>query len=412
MLLERAQAAGVPIYACGGSVRDLLLRRTVRDVDLLVEPEHADAVETMVRSLPSADLAVAKHGRFGTLVVRCAGASLDIAVARSETYARPGALPAVGPATVREDLARRDFRVNALAVPLCGRGDPARAGIEAVDGAFADLRETRLEVQHARSFHDDPTRALRAARLAPRLGFKLSPRSRSALTDAVRDGAFGGVSGDRFRREVEKLFSDSVLGLDPAAALRLLAAWHVLDAVEPGLEFPRAAVTPVRRLGRALQHPPWKLARHRPWISGLSLWLAELPLPLRQRVVSRLSISGAPAERILGFRKLRDRLVARLLRARGRGEFDGELGELDEEQVLALHAFAPPAVRRRVVRWAVEDRHRRPGLTGSDLRQLGLEGPAIGRVLARVRVAYLDGALASREEALTLARELVRRVRR
>jgi len=272
-----------------------------------------------------------------------------------------------------------------------------------------DLRDRRLAVLHRQSFHDDPTRALRAARLAPRLGFTLARGTRSALSDAMRDGAFGGVSGDRFRRELEKLFAEAPLGLDPAAALRLLSDWHVLGALEPGLELPRRVVTPLRRLGRSIEAPPWRFARHRPWVAGLALWLAELSPTLRKRTLDRLSVRGETAARIAGFRKLRDRVIPQLERSRGRGAVDAVLSEVDEEQLIALHAAAAPALRRRIVRWAAEDRSRRPSLTGADLLELGLEGASIGRVLAQVRATYLDGDLANREEALALARELARR---
>lgn len=408
-LCEGVSAEGVTLYAVGGPVRDLWLRRRVRDLDLLVEVDHAGAVERIARGLEIDGLQVVKHDRFGTFELRGAEVDLDIAIARRETYARPGALPTVEPATLAEDLERRDFRANALALPLCGVEDPSRAPVEAVPGALLDLREKRLTALHSRSFHDDPTRSLRAARLAPRLGFKLARETRSALSDAMRDGAFGGVSGDRFRREFEKLFSDATLGLDPVAALRLLEGWHVLGALEPGLALPRPALTPLRRLGRSIADPPWRFARHRPWVSGLALWLAELSPALRKRALDRLSVRGETAARISGFRKLRDRTIRHVSRARGRGAVDSVLGELDEDQVIALHAFAAPALRRRIVRWAAEDRGRRPSLTGTDLVELGLEGDAIGRVLARVRAAYLDGTLANREEALALARELARR---
>jgi tRNA nucleotidyltransferase (CCA-adding enzyme) len=408
-LLERAAASGIQVYAVGGPVRDLLLHRPVRDLDLLVEAEHAAAIERVLRRLAGRELELVKHERFGTFELRGPEVELDLAIARREAYAHPGALPSVEPATLAEDLERRDFRVNALALPLALVDDPARAPVEAVAGALADLRESRLAVLHRRSFHDDPTRALRAARLCPRLGFKLARGTRSALADAMRDGAFGAVSGDRFRREFEKLFAEATLGLDPAAALRLLADWHVLGALEPGLEMPRAVSTPLRRLGRSIADPPWRLARHRPWVAGLALWLAELQPMLRKRALERLSVRGETAARIGGFRKLRDRAVQKLTRSRGRGAVDAVLGELDEDQVLALHSFAEPALRRRIVRWAAEDRGRRPSVNGTDLVALGLEGAAVGRVLALVRTAYLDGALANREEALALARELARR---
>jgi len=411
LLRELASAERVPLYAVGGPVRDLWLGRPLRDLDLLVEVEHAEAVERIARGLEGDGLRVVKHERFRTFGLRGADVELDIAIARSEKYARPGALPTVEPATLAEDLERRDFRVNALALPLSGVEDLSRARVEAVPGALLDLREKRLTVLHGRSFHDDPTRALRAARLAPRLGFKLARETRSALSQAMRDGALGGVSGDRLRREFEKLFSDATLGLDPAAALRLLEGWRVLEKLEPRLGLPRAALTPLRRLGRSIANPPWRFARYRPWASGLAVWLAELPPALRKRLLERLSLRGETAARIVGFRKLRDRTLGHVSRARGRGAVDAVLGELDEDQVIALHASAAPAVRRRIVRWAAEDRGRRPSVTGTDLVELGLEGEAIGRVLTRVRAAYLDGTLANREEALALARELARRIR-
>lgn len=409
--LARTRAAGVPVYAVGGPVRDLLLKREIRDLDLLVEAEHADGTERILRDLPVEGCQFTRHARFRTFVVQHRGETLDIAVARAETYAHPGALPQVTPGSLREDLARRDFRVNALAVPLAPPEGVERVSVEAVPGALSDLREGHLEILHDRSFHDDPTRALRAARLAPRLGFKLTASARTGLTAAVRDGAFGGVSGERFRREFEKAFSDAPLGLDPAAALRLLSEWHVLAALEPGLALPRAVVAPIRRLGRSLAQPPWELRRHRPWVPGLSLWLAELPPALRRRVIARLKVTGATATSILGFPKTRDHFLRRLPRLRGRGAVDRAVRDLSEEQLLALHAASQPAGRRRLHRWAQEDRQRRSPITGTDLQKLGLEGVAIGRVLLAVREAYLDRRVETREDALTLARELARRTR-
>jgi tRNA nucleotidyltransferase (CCA-adding enzyme) len=264
-------------------------------------------------------------------------------------------------------------------------------------------------VLHPRSFHDDPTRALRAARLAPRLGFTLSRGSRSALRDALRDGAFGRVSGDRLRREIVKLFDDSALGLDPARALRLLADWHVLGALEPGLTLEREVVVPLRRLGRAVEAPPWRRGRWRPWVAGLELWLAPAPPSLRRRVLRRFSVRGETAKRIDAFAKARDGWLRGLERARGRGAIDGLLRQLDEEDLHALYAVVAPSMRRRIVRYAVEDRSRRAPIGGDDLVAIGLEGPAVGRALARIRAAYLDGAVSDRSEALALARELSRR---
>jgi tRNA nucleotidyltransferase (CCA-adding enzyme) len=305
-----------------------------------------------------------------------------------------------------EDLARRDFGVNALALPLSAAARDRHAGIVDPTGGLGDLSRRRLRVLHARSFHDDPTRALRAARLAPRLGFSVSRASRSALRDALRDGVFGRVSGDRLRREIVKLFEDAVLGLDPARALRLLADWHVLAALEPGLSLPPEAVLPVRRLGRFVADPAWHRAGWRPWVSGMEVWLAPLQPALRRRVLRRFSVRGETASRIQAFSAGHERWLAALARARGRGAADAVLRGLDEEDLHALYVSADSPVRRRIARFAAEDRSRRLPVSGDDLVALGLSGPAVGRALARIRIAFLDGAVKDRAEALALAREL------
>jgi len=213
------------------------------------------------------------------------------------------------------------------------------------------------------------------------------------------------VGGERLRREFEKLFSDARLGLDPVLALRQLASWGVLPALEPGLDWPKSAAAPVRRLGKALAESPWKAQRCRPWVPGFALWLAPQRPRLRKKALERLAVRGETADRIVGFPKERDRVLGRLGRARGRGAVDGLLSGTHEEVLHALYASAEPAVRQRILRWAAEDRGRRSPVNGDDLTAIGVEGPAVGQLLARIRVAHLDGAIANREEAMALAVE-------
>ena len=403
-----SEAVGSRVLIVGGPVRDLLLGRPIRDVDLLVEA-GAEVVEEIARRSAPEDARIVTHGRFGTIRMETGETRLDLAAMRSETYSRPGALPTVSPGSLDEDLRRRDFSINALAIDLSpGAGEKRLPVIDEV-GGLEDLAAQRLRVLHSESFHDDPTRVLRAARLGTRLGFSLARPTRSALRNALRDGVFGAVSGDRLRREIEKCFTDAALGLDPPVALRRLAEWHVLTALEPGLELPGVSVTALRRLGRSVGAPIWRGPRHRAWVSGLSIWLAPLPPALRRRTLTRFNVRGEGAKRILGFARLRDGILRQLGRARGRGAVDAALYGISEEDLLALHAVADPAVRRRIERWAAEDRLRRVPMSGNDLTEKGLEGAAVGRVLVRVRAAFLDGEVANREEATALAEELVRR---
>lgn len=411
-VIEAADADGVSVLLVGGPVRDLLLGRPLVDVDLLVDdpdPERAGELAERAAAAVGEGAGVTRHERFGTATLRGPDAALDLATVRSESYAHDGALPTVGPGTLEQDLARRDFTVNALALPLSRSACAAHPEIVDLVGGRADLGKRRLRILHERSFHDDPTRALRAARFLPRLDFALGRPTRTSLRNALRDGAFSRVSGERLRREVVKLFEDASQGVDPSRSLRLLHDWHVLGALEPGLELPRDAVLPLRRLGRAIAQPPWPPARWRPWLTGLGLWLGPFPAQLRRRTLRRLALRGDPARRVVDLPRAAERCLRALPRARGRGAVDALLAPLGEEELFGVYALAEAGLRRRIARFAADDRHRKPPVSGADLTEAGLSGPTVGRALERIRAAWLDGAVRSRDEALALAAEVARR---
>ena len=413
VLLERiaqtAAARGTALYLVGGPVRDLLLARPLRDLDLLVEEDARALAEAVIEGHPAAGLTLESHARFGTLQLRAGEAALDLARTRRERYATPGALPEVEPGSLAEDLWRRDFGVNALVLPLDAKNPTRLQTVIDEVGGLADLAEGRLRVLHPKSFHDDPTRAFRGARLAARLGMKLERRSRNALRDALRDGAFGAVSGERYRRELSLVFEEPRQGADAGRILQLLSELHVLAALEPGLELARDRQAPLRRLSRSIELPEWPAPRWRPWISGLSIWLAPLTSVARRRALERFAIRGEQAARILRFPVEAERTLRALEKARGRGAVDALLGDLAEESLQASFALADVAIRRRILRWGAEDKRRRAPVVGTDLTELGISGPDVGRGLARIRAAFLDGEIANREEALVLALELARR---
>lgn len=405
-LCEAGDEVGTGIHLIGGPVRDFLLGRLMRDADLLAEPRvgEADAAAVAARlALPSVRVVV--HKRFGTVRLEGEGQSLDLATVRRETYASPGALPKVAAGDLDDDLRRRDFSVNALAVPLNATAREGRPALIDPGQGVDDLRAGVLRTFHVRSFHDDPTRALRAARLAPRLGFRLARSARSSLRAAVRDGAFGAVKGERYRAEFEKLFADPVLGLDPSRAAVLLHEWHVLAALEPGFAFPKEARMPLRRFGRdVVALPPED--EEALWVAGLRLWLASLDAPLRRRVLRRLAVRGEAARAIVGHPTERARLLRELDRARGRGALDAVVRGLPSATVRALLAEAQAPLRRRLLRWRREDRSVALPVSGTDLVEIGLAGPAVGRALERIRLGVLDGVVRGPEDALALAREV------
>jgi tRNA nucleotidyltransferase (CCA-adding enzyme) len=405
-LAEAGDRLGLGVALVGGPVRDLLLGRRGVDVDLIVEPRagaDGEAARRLAEAVLGPGEAIVAHDRFGTVTLAGPAGTIDLAAARAERYAAPGALPLVSPGTLEQDLARRDFGVNAMAVPLNAVARAGRGALVDPLGGQGDLAAKRLRVLHGRSFHDDPTRAFRAARLAARLGFRLEGASRHGLTAALAAGAFDAVSGERFRAELAKLFGEP----DPGRALAWLERWGVLARLSRGLSLAPEARRAAGRLGSLLAAAPAGEAPD-PLETGLCVWLGPLAPAVRRRALERLALRGRPAARVQGFSALARRSARALLRARSRGAADAVLRALGREELFALAAGADAASRRRILRHAREDRALRLPIDGSDLAALGLAGPALGRMLAAVRRACLDGEVGNRAQALAFARRRMR----
>jgi len=208
----RAAAGEAPVYLVGGSVRDALLGLPSANLDLAVEGDGIELAKRLGGEL------IRTHPQFGTAVIEIDGLVIDVATARTESYPAPGALPEVEPASIEDDLARRDFTINAMAVPLSG--EPALIDPH---GGLADLEQGLLRVLHDRSFVDDPTRALRAARYAARLGLRLE----SGTEQLLRAADLSTAGSYRLDRELARLDAE----LTAPRARELLEEWELADAV-------------------------------------------------------------------------------------------------------------------------------------------------------------------------------------
>ncbi|MDQ3927827.1 MAG: polynucleotide adenylyltransferase, partial [Chloroflexota bacterium] len=232
-LLRRASALaserGWNIYLVGGYVRDVLLKIPDYDVDISVE---GDAVALAALLAEQLSVPIQAHDAFGTATLDLgAGLHLDFVTARKERYEKPGALPTVEPGTIQDDIARRDFTINALAVRLLPGGP---SDLLDPHGGIHDLQSRIIRVLHDGSFVDDPTRIFRAVKLAERLGCKIEPHTLELVLRAVRDGALYTVSMARISREL-------LLILEEPAADAILATLDrlgVLGALYPGLAWP------------------------------------------------------------------------------------------------------------------------------------------------------------------------------
>ncbi|HWX86707.1 MAG TPA: hypothetical protein VNX67_00880 [Solirubrobacteraceae bacterium] len=226
-LLEAAELHEGRVELVGGAVRDIMLGSPPRELDVIVDSGVERLGGVLAERLQGT---LTLHERFGTAVVRGSEANIDLATIRAESYCVPGALPDIQPGTPEQDLERRDFTVNAIALGLAGE---YAGGLRAALSALDDLAARRLRVLHDASFREDPTRILRLARYAARLGFEIEPHTAVLLSEALRAGALHTLSGQRLGAELRLALAEP----DPVASLAELDRIGVLSAWEPGLSF-------------------------------------------------------------------------------------------------------------------------------------------------------------------------------
>ncbi len=285
-----AAAHGARAFVVGGLVRDAVLERSsaVHDLDVVVE---GDAL-AVARALADAVGGVlVEHERFLTASVTLPDRRrVDLVTARSERYERPGALPHVLPALIAQDLRRRDFTVNTLAVELASGG----FGLLDPLGGGADIARRRLRILHPLSFVEDPTRIFRAARYAARLGFALDPWSARCQTLALTLAPYPALSPARIVAELERILADA----DPATALTALARAGAFRLLDPRFRSTRAGLTRLRAVPETLA---WTRARAvpAPPLELLATALAaDQTAEIGAATLRGLGLSGAPLERV------------------------------------------------------------------------------------------------------------------
>ncbi len=390
---ELLAAAHDGVHLVGGAVRDLLRGEAPRELDIVVEGE----LEPLLQAL---DGEAHVHDRFGTATVAVDGARVDVAQARRERYSRPGALPEVEPALLAEDLRRRDFTVNALAVALAGTH---RGSMTAVEHACDDLAAGRLRVLHERSFLDDPTRLWRLARYRARLGFAVEARTAELAADAVAGGALRTVSLARIGAELRLALGEA----DAVAALAALDELGVLAALHPQLGFDAQLAREALELlsmaeGGAGPDP-------RPDLLLLAVVFQPLAADLQEGVEREMhalldGMEFPAAERDLVLRAAScAEVLADELSYTEEGSEIYEVASYESLEGVALAgALGGPLSNADVAahRWLDELRNVRLEITGADLLAAGLtEGPEIGRRLQAALCAKLDGELGDGREA-------------
>ena len=395
----------VPVFVVGGIVRDLLLGLGTFDLDLVVEGDGIAFARAFVRDTGGQ---VTVHDRFGTAtVILDSGPKIDIATARKESYAQQAALPLVAPASIQDDLLRRDFTINALAVRL----NAQRFG-EVVDvcNGRSDIADQRIRVLHGRSFLDDPTRIFRAIRFEQRLGFRMNRSTLVLLHDAIATGVIGRLSSHRLSEELKRVFSERC----PRLVIARMGELGVLRAIHPKLAWSPKLKGMLKGVENAVAWHKRNLPKQKlkVWLLYVMALLEGLPPKSVADILKRLALSKHEAEAIRSGHANARAVLRRLAKRPAPKPSDTyrTLAGFIEEAVMFLLASAKPESVKRLIRvYATTHRSVKPSLTGASLKSLGLKpGPQFKKILDRLLDARLNGDVSNDVEERELAEKLAR----
>ncbi|HNX50859.1 MAG TPA: CBS domain-containing protein [Thermoanaerobaculaceae bacterium] len=400
---ELATADGMRAFLVGGAVRDVLLGRPLEDVDVVVEGNGIQLAARLAEALGGHSH---PHEPFLTAVVHLPGGlRVDVATARTEFYRRPAALPEVETSAIRQDLYRRDFTINAMAMGLA----PGHRG-ELLDffGGRRDIERRQIRVLHSLSFLDDPTRVLRAVRFSTRLGFGVASETRTLVAVAVSEGVFAHLSGERLRDELALLLEED----HPAEALGELANLGVFDTVLPGVAWSQ----PLRRfVGQLHEVLAWAALEEVGEETRWPTYLVALATRAGERggeaLARRLALSGRLGRMVGEARGRIEKALAALAQDRLRPSEVVALVERNERAVVLVTMAMAGEETRRLLRQALTVWMRLPvPVTGARLRAAGVRpGPGLGEAMRRTRDAMLNGEVAAEnavEHAIAVALRL------
>jgi tRNA nucleotidyltransferase (CCA-adding enzyme) len=409
------------LYVVGGFVRDLLLGVPTLDLDLVVE---GDAIRLARQLADRHGGRVRSHARFGTAnwvpdrsdeeTWYLSEQGLDFVSARTEFYERPTVLPQVERSSIRQDLHRRDFTINTLAIDLT----PVHWG-ELLDyyGGERDLKDGYIRVLHSLSFVEDPTRILRAVRLEQRLAFRIEERTDELLRNAL--DLLDHTTSERIRQEFYLILEEE----RPCDIIYRLKELGVLHRLHPYLRCDTWLRTRFCRMRRVLAEGGWPLAgeprsditggsavRRRPdpawYLALLTFRLGEGNL---RAFMSRLKIVSREADLLCQVHGLRRYLACLEEERQKPSTLVGWLDHVSREALFVLWvATDSTQAREQIECYDHTYREARPLLTGEDLKEMGLEpGPIFGNLLELLRGARLDGEVKSRSDEEALAEELL-----
>ncbi|MEB3284243.1 MAG: CBS domain-containing protein [Candidatus Sericytochromatia bacterium] len=387
-------AEGQALFLVGGAVRDLLLGRPNLDADFVVEGDAIEVAKRFVQGQPGATFRA--HPTFGTAHIYLAdGKTMDVASARTEHYESPGTLPRVAFSSIKQDLARRDFSINCLAIRI---DSDARGELIDFFDAQNDIKHRELRVLHNLSFIEDPTRVLRAVRFEQTLGFHLEARTEEFARFAFATGAFDAFGGERNKLEISRLLSTRA----PLKALERLNELGALRLLSPELTLDDTAKCRLRRLHVTLRRMALEDTHDR-WLAWLAVCIHPLGADRVRTLCEKLNLAGKQISQI---EKLETLAHDRDIADKDSLAMVELLRPLSIPMLAALYACTTErAVRRAVLTFFFRWRHISLRVSGRDLQHLGVPaGPEYSRIFNQLLALRLDGRIGADDELTWLNR--------
>ena len=391
VIADQAAASSMPCYLVGGFVRDLLLGRPVNDLDVIVEGDAIKLGEGLVNAHGGK---LTPHLKFRTAIWQPAPDTstpdtIDLITARNETYLNPGALPTVRPSTIEDDLHRRDFTVNAMAVRIDGEHfgellDPL--------GGQVDLEKGLIRVLHPRSFIDDPTRIFRAIRYEQRYSFNFEPSTLN-LINPESLAVITRLSGERIRHELDLIFEEE----HSFKMIQRVGSLNMFDRIHPNLPLFNTNYSDFMDMDPTLGFPVDRVAM------GYMLWLMNLSADVIQSISNRLDFDSDLYHAVWAVSQL-----SRSLPYLANSTPSEWTYAIEKLPLLSIYVVYLVSRENALLDYLSVWRHIKPHTTGDDLKSRGLPpGPRFGEILTQLRSAWLDGQVKNAQEEKELLNTLL-----
>jgi len=416
---QEAEKRGWHLYLVGGAVRDLLLAQAasgtlmIKDIDLVVDGFHKSAdvgagvelAKALQQLYPAARLEI--HGAFQTAALlwhkdpELDSLWVDIATARTEFYPYPAANPEVEASSIRQDLYRRDFTINAIALRLT----TPRSG-ELLDffGGLLDLQARQIRVLHPNSFIEDPTRIYRGVRFAIRFGFQIEPQTEEFIRYAINSGVYDRTAQEnsktpalqtRLKTELKHILEAPYW----KSALQLLDNLGALQCIHPTLKLDAELLRQLRLLERCLRRfDAEQTLIH--WEMRLEALIAHLAPQYRAKVAKNLQLQEDSIKRLQNLASAQTEVMESLPKCQSPSQVMQLLRQYDLPMLILIAVQSPRSLRHQIWEYLTVLANVQPLLNGNDLKKLGYTpGPQYRQILDDVVAATLDGVIKDRTEA-------------